>query len=298
MLPTAMRLALSRPAAVVAVVLLLGVAALASREPLKGLGRGGSGAAARLAPVHVSEPQPPGLAFVLISVGAAIALMAAIVHLRRQRARDNRKPRPFTAGWTVRFVVLLVPVLVGLLLIATGTVGLHRRPLVHGAGAGAGRAARALPRTYSYDFSTWGLAAILVVLVAGGAVLLVARPRLRRADRVVQVVGEDLAPALIAAVDVSLADLEAERDPRRAVIAAYHRMEMTLSRAGLPRRAAEAPREYLTRAVGTLELSQAPLQALTGLFEQARFSLRQIDSGLRDQAIAALTEVRRELTVA
>ena len=47
--------------------------------------------------------------------------------------------------------------------------------------------------------------------------------------------------AVSAAVDESLDDLRAEPDPRRAVIAAYARLERVLAAHGLPRFAAEAP---------------------------------------------------------
>jgi Domain of unknown function (DUF4129) len=103
------------------------------------------------------------------------------------------------------------------------------------------------------------------------------------------------ADAVRAAVDASLEDLRVEPDARSAVLAAYTRMESTLAALGLGRRAAEAPREYLARALVSLELSADPPSILTDLFERARFSLRRIDAPLRDEAIAALLELRREL---
>ena len=57
--------------------------------------------------------------------------------------------------------------------------------------------------------------------------------------------GNPLAEALEAALDESLDDLRAEPDPRRAVIAAYARLEQVLASHGLPRITAEAPLEYL-----------------------------------------------------
>jgi hypothetical protein len=99
------------------------------------------------------------------------------------------------------------------------------------------------------------------------------------------------------AVDASLDALESEPDARRAVIAAYRRMELALSEAGRPRRAPESPREYLRRALGSLEVSAGPLTTLTGLFERARFSTRRIGPRQRDEAIDALRRIRNELDV-
>ena len=52
-------------------------------------------------------------------------------------------------------------------------------------------------------------------------------------------------PVLADVLEETIDDLRAEADPRRAVIAAYARMERALAAAGLPRSPAEAPDEYL-----------------------------------------------------
>ena len=62
-----------------------------------------------------------------------------------------------------------------------------------------------------------------------------------RTDRRVARVAEDLAASISVAID----DLEAEPDARRAVIAAYARMEGALARHGLQRRPSQTPLEYL-----------------------------------------------------
>ena len=64
-----------------------------------------------------------------------------------------------------------------------------------------------------------------------------------------------LAAAVAQAVDESLDDLRAEPDPRRAVIAAYARLEAVLAAHGLPRKPAEAPMEYLGRMLAELSVS-------------------------------------------
>ena len=61
-------------------------------------------------------------------------------------------------------------------------------------------------------------------------------------------------PALADVLDETLDDLRAETDPRRAVIAAYARMERALAAYGLPRRPSEAPDEYLQRIFADLEV--------------------------------------------
>src|SRR5262249_51798663 len=55
-------------------------------------------------------------------------------------------------------------------------------------------------------------------------------------------------------LDDAVDDVGGEPDPRRAVIAAWTRLERVLARHGLPRRESEAPFEYAERAGADLEV--------------------------------------------
>jgi hypothetical protein len=107
-----------------------------------------------------------------------------------------------------------------------------------------------------------------------------------------------LATAVARAVDESLDDIRAEPDPRRAVIAAYARLEQVLAAHDLARLPAEAPFEYLGRILTELEVGEAAARALTDLFERAKFSQHVVGPEMKEQAIAALETVRDELRVA
>jgi hypothetical protein len=136
---------------------------------------------------------------------------------------------------------------------------------------------------------TLGLLALAVVGVWWSG-----RSRRRaRGDR-----GNPFADALAAAVDESLDDLRAEPDPRRAVIAAYARLERVLASHGLPRRPAEAPLEYLARMLGELSVSPPAARRLTDLFERAKFSQHAVGLEMKEQAIGALETVRDDLAAA
>ncbi len=99
------------------------------------------------------------------------------------------------------------------------------------------------------------------------------------------------------ALDEAIDDLRRDPDPRRAVIAAYARMEQALTVYGLPRKPSEAPYEYLRRVARDLEAEQ-PVAALTELFELAKFSEHSVDETMRGRAIDALTAVRTEVRAA
>ena len=107
-----------------------------------------------------------------------------------------------------------------------------------------------------------------------------------------------LAAAVAQAVDESLDDLRAEPDPRRAVIAAYARLERVLAAHGLPRKPSEAPLEYLGRMLEGLSVSDRAARALTELFERAKFSQHAVGPEMKEQAIEALETVRDDLLAA
>jgi hypothetical protein len=63
----------------------------------------------------------------------------------------------------------------------------------------------------------------------------------------------------------------------------------------MPRRPHETPLEFLQRAMSRLPASRALAGRLTSLFEQAKFSRHEIREPMRQEALAALREVRFEL---
>lgn len=138
----------------------------------------------------------------------------------------------------------------------------------------------------------WDEIAVVLVLVVGGAVLVAAGRTARRPPRPWRLRPQE---AVSLALDDSLDDLRNEPDLRRAIIAAYARMERALAAGGLPRRPSEAPFEYVERALGELETSATSVRRLTDLFEWAKFSQHEPGPEMRDDAIDALAAVRDEL---
>jgi hypothetical protein len=138
----------------------------------------------------------------------------------------------------------------------------------------------------------------LPVLLAGGAaaaVLGVVGVRSLRRSRTPLVDEFLLDREFEELVDDTLADLYAETDPRRAIIACYARVERLFAGYGLPRDPAEAPLEYLDRVLPELRASASALRRLTALFEWAKFSEHAVDASMRERAIDALVDVRDEL---
>ena len=145
------------------------------------------------------------------------------------------------------------------------------------------------------DWLVVGLVFAVAIVAFGILAAVIVRPRGRTMDEL------EARKALETMLDDTLEDLRRERDPRRAVIAAYARMEQSLGAYGLPRRSWEAPIEYLGRVLSELTGSGSAARRLTRLFERAKFSEHSIDAKMKDDAIEAVAAVRddlRTLTVA
>jgi hypothetical protein len=157
-----------------------------------------------------------------------------------------------------------------------------------------GTPADATGTTYEPSLSWITIAAVLALVAAGVAAWVIsgrrARRRVQRRDSLVEEVS--------AVLDETLDDLRAESDPRRAVIAAYVKLERVLSANGVPRGRAETEEEYLARFLRSLDVSETSGRRLTELFERARFSQHTVDHAMKDEAIGALEQLRDELRLA
>ena len=107
---------------------------------------------------------------------------------------------------------------------------------------------------------------------------------------------EGVEEELVRTIGSSIDDLRSERDPRRAVIAAYANLERVLASHGLARRRAEVPHEYLVRVLTELQVRAGAVRVLTELFEYAKFSPHEIDPTMKERAIESLVAVKEDLS--
>jgi hypothetical protein len=259
--------------AVVALVLL---ASLAGRHPAWSTGVG-----------RRSFVSGAGHAFTVVLLVVALASVVACVRLARQRRRQRLTRADLRAA-----LALLLGILLALLLAR----GLHHgqsgggpgHPLPassqHGGGGGV--------HGVHWSDARWILVLPLLALFVLAAASY-ARARRRRPPP--PEVAEPVAEAVVAVLEEALDDLGDERDPRRAVIAAYARMEDVLAEHGLERRPAETPYEYLARVLTELRASERSARRLTELFEWAKFSTHEVSERMRADAIGCLTRLRTEV---
>lgn len=273
-------------AVALAVVVLVAVVAIAS---------GGSTPSGAVGAQRPSE----GLLDAVISlfvVGMAIATVAVAVMVSffgRYQPGGAARKRKSPVQSVITFVVAMVLLTIVVRTLA-GSVGPRLRPPAPPGGAGNGSAGTS-SSNYEPEFTLWPVLA--VAALAGVAIVawwLGARGRRQARGPLGTTPAEALADVLADTLD----DLRAERDPRRAVIAAYARMERALAAAGLPRSPAEAPEEYLQRILSDVAVTRGAATRLTSLFAWARFSGHDVRPEMKDEAIDTLEQVQRELAAA
>jgi 4-amino-4-deoxy-L-arabinose transferase-like glycosyltransferase len=252
-----------------------------------------------------SQPAPYAVDTILTIVLALYAVGALVLFATLFWAGLEVRRNPRQAGAKRQRMVSRILVLFGLLALLVIAADrfhwrfnpnrLHQPPAAQTTPAGG--APNAKHNAHSSRQAQFRWIPFLVVVgaagVAFGAVYAAEKRRRRRLPREPLIAAE-----LVGVLDETLADLHDEVDPRRAVIAAYARMERALAAHGVPRRRFEAPHEYLTRVLGELTGGGKAAARLTALFERARFSAHDVDVTMKAEAIAAVEDLQAELAIA
>jgi hypothetical protein len=238
---------------------------------------------------------PSWVGFSMLAVTGAIAVAIALSGLFTgvyTSLAETRRSTKFLAGL---IAALIVTAFVAVAL-AHNDWWVQYYPAKRGLGAdGAGGRVPEIRADLNHHSS------LPIVLVAvGGALVaaLVATALLVAARRRRGLPGPaaDDGDPILEAVEESLDDLRRERDVRCAIIACYARMERALQRSGSPRRLSEAPFEYLARILQRVPGGGLAANVLTELFERAKFSVEPLGEREKQRAIAALEELRMEVT--
>lgn len=151
-----------------------------------------------------------------------------------------------------------------------------------------------------------GTAAIIVLSLAGAALLglviwALVRDRLRRQARTAGRRGPaapvpNTADDVVAALDAGLEELsDTDRDPRRAVIACWVRLEQAAAAAGTTRLPGDSPTDLVGRLLAEQQVDARVLAALLAVYRAARYATHTVDDQMRVQAISALERLRADL---
>jgi len=273
----------------IVLIVLLGVVAFVARGHTSPAGNGAHDRGASQAVANAVFTM-----WILVMVAGALLIAYMFSIKKRDTKRDEFRIKPLLVS-----LLFLAAVVIGMVVaynhLGHNNPGARPTPVKIGTSGGKGDNAKLQKalNPHSPAFN-WELAAGIFALIFGvSATALVASKR-KRSKLVRELT---IAHELLAMLDETLDDLRNEADPRKAVIAAYARMEKILSAHGLARHPSEAPIEYLTRVLVDLRVTEAAVSKLTALFERAKFSEHDIDAEAKEQAIAALVSLRDDLRV-
>src|SRR5580765_3168232 len=273
----------------IALTALLAVVALASHAHRPGGGGGGGSAETPKLIVEYAA----SVMFILFPFGVLAVLWMASLG-RRQKLLQSGGSLGSQFRTIFAFAAVAIPV--AYLIRHFVTLHVHPKGLPGGGGIGSGTGNAKLDPGHTGTAQFQWLPALIV-----GSLLFVVVVSLVAAIIWKRMHGDDWEreAALSAALDEVLADtlddLRAERDPRRAVIRAFARMEKTFAAHNVEREPSETPREYVERALDRLGVSSASVRQLTNLYERAKFSRLEIDETMKTDAIDALAGLRAEL---
>jgi hypothetical protein len=285
-----------------AVAVLVALLALASRSSAVPSGEGPANAGPVIVIIHLVEII--GLAIEVLFI---LILIAVYLTSRRRPPKEDEEQiyhEPPHLHWAVKLLIVALPMLVlsGLLfalyrLLTTDQpleplpAGIAPQPPLFERGGFVDQVAS------NMGLGWWEV--LIAVVLAGAAFIAILRVfRTPTSAPRLQPDSPQQARALATAIRAGLRDARLEPDPRRAVIAAYATMEQILAAQGFPRRAVEAPLEYMARLFAELDISGEAIRTLTDLFELARFSDHAISPAAKEQAISALVVIEQELQMA
>jgi hypothetical protein len=264
--------------------------AMAARAPLS-----------RATPVDARSARAPTAALLMLVAGIGIVMLGALVLMvwsgrRRKDDPPEREPTRIEVSWIWKVMAIVLPFALGAALVAAAVIGTRSGrtgPRFGGQAFGAAppRASRSTGAEVGFvvpAWLPWTLLAIVAIALAAGALVLW-RQRQGPATEAVE------SRAARAAVEAAIGALDDEADPRRGVIAAYGEMQRALAERGIVRSPAEAPREYLQRALMAGRAAEREATTLTGLFEEARYSTHPIPGRVREAALSALHSLERHL---
>lgn len=224
---------------------------------------------------------------ILVLLGTALALS-----LRRRVRVFGRKVRP-RSPWDWIGTLIAVAIFLALLFVWPDVSRSVGEGSSNATSPTAGEAMQPLPTVSGLPLGLFLALALLGALFALvfflrlGTVLRVAAPGVVSAEKERKVA--------VDAVVATIEELHLGEDVRSAILGCYWRFCAVLDARGLRDQSAMTPRELEDLAVRRLQISTESAEALTGLFEEARYSVHALGEADRTHAIASLERIRADL---
>ncbi len=243
-------------------------------------------------PAGILDSQTASILLVVAFLGLVVAMVLTLILRRRKGVPVRRVLRPTT--WADLVALLIAFGFFGVLLVLWPKVVAEvTGPGTPGGGnASAQGNATIVPTVAGIPLGTF-LAASVFVSILLIAYLFRASVRLNRNPP--PVLPRAPRHAAAQAVRAAIAQLETGGDVRQAILACYASFCAFLGEKGIGSQTALTPRELEDLAIQRLSVSAESADALTGLFEEARYSEHPLGDADRDRAVQSLERIRADL---
>lgn len=224
-------------------------------------------------------------------IAAACASVILYLFRRNQRAPVKRVLRP--SSWKDVVAMLVAFLVFGALLVLWPRIVDRALPAGQGGSAGSNATGNAtlipavsgIPLGYFLVGALVASVLVIVFFFRAGAVL---------TRHAIPVQGAPRREA-VRAVQAAIEQLQLGGDVREVILACYTRFCELLGARGIGDQAALTPREIEDLAVHRLDVSPESSDALTGLFEEARYSEHDLRDADRERAVQSLERIRSDL---
>lgn len=248
------------------------------------------------------------LAFFAIAIGSLTAMildrrifidsLKGLISQPQDESSQSLLRRLLT--WTVGFGAIFAVVL----FLASGGIGNLSFPGLGGGGQppGGGTSPPSLPNGTPVSEPPllptllWVSGIIIIAAVfVGGLLFIQAIREMREEAKVVPLPEEVLQEEALTVVGEAISEItahEGDLDFRAAIIKCYERLCELLAQRNCQIQKHETVQEFRISASKLLNIPDKPLSALTNLFEEARYSIHEIDEAKRNEALTCLEAIR------
>ncbi len=185
--------------------------------------------------------------------------------------------------------------IIGLVIFAGAYWMYYRLPAFDEAGETSSSAQGATETIPRFFFGSVGGLLILFVCIALVSILVYSKMKVYLGSKIVDEEEKDVKDMVSATLDRTVDDLYSGKDVRSTIIRCYQQMCYALEDTGVSNAESMTPREFIRLSIKKLDVSKKTLSEMTGMFEEARYSVHDIGEDMRQRALRDLNLLKKEL---
>jgi multisubunit Na+/H+ antiporter MnhB subunit len=139
----------------------------------------------------------------------------------------------------------------------------------------------------------WSLNIVILSIIGIVTVIVLIKALWNINEEELSIEGSDLRKSVLNLFEKAIGDTSKSLDIESSIIRCYYSLLELLAKTGLTIESFQTVREFQIKATKVLDIPGNSFTLLTGLFEEARYSIHKMDKSKRDTAVKCLKEIRR-----